>query len=437
MSKKQPCQKLLITHGRVINPATGMNRIADVLIEDGTVRRVAPRIRASRKGMRILNARNKWVIPGVIDMHVHLREPGREDQETIHTGTRAAALSGTTQVVCMANTQPPVDNISEIIFILSKAASEGMVKVRPVGAITKELKGKELAEIGIMAANGAVAISDDGFGIMDAGLFKKVMAYSKEFNILIIDHAEDHSISKGGVMNHGLTAHVMGLKGIPRQAEYAMVFRDISLAEQTGARLHLAHVSTAESVHIIRQAKLRGVKITAETCPHYFSLTEEAVKDYNTNAKVNPPLRTARDIAAIIEGLQDGTIDVIASDHAPHTYAEKAQEFDRAPCGMIGIETLLPLTITQLVKRKKLTPLKAVTKLTTGPAGALGFSRYGIIPGAAADLAIIDPDEERVFDHSASKSRNSPFLGWKLSGFASATIIDGRIVMERGRLVLP
>lgn len=431
---KEESKKILIKDGRLIDPARRFDRKADILIDQGKVKRIGGKIKKS-SGIRVINARNQWVVPGIIDMHVHLREPGREDQETIRSGTTAAALSGTTCVVCMANTMPPVDNVSEIKYIFAKAQSEGLIRVFPVGAITKELKGKEIAEVGSMAETGAVAISDDGYPVMDAGLLTRVMEYSMDFDLIIIDHAEDILLSKDGVMNEGLTASIMGLKGIPNQAEYTMVFRDIALAELTGARLHLAHISTAESVEIIRQAKVRGVKVTAETCPHYFTLTEESVKGYNTYAKVNPPLRTERDVKAIIEGLQDDTIDVIASDHAPHTYAEKAQEFNRAPCGMIGIETLLPLAITRLVIPKKLTPLQAMAKLTAGPAAALGFKKYSLAPGETADVAVIDPVAQRKVEHFASLSRNSPFIGWTLTGFATATIMDGRIIMERGRLV--
>ena len=426
--------KILITGGRVIDPVRQFDQKADILISDGRIVRIGTSLKKQKAG-RIINARNQWVVPGIIDMHVHLREPGREDQETIHSGTRAAALSGTTRVVCMANTQPPVDNVSEIKYMFAKAQTDGMVKVLPVGAITKELAGEELAEIGSMAETGAVAISDDGHSVMNADLMQKVMQYSKNYGLIIIDHAEDINLSRGGVMNAGLTAQIMGLKGIPRQAEYTMVFRDIALAELTGARLHIAHVSTAESVEIIRQARIRGVLVSAETCPHYFTLTDEAVKGYNTFAKVNPPLRTEQDVKAVIEGLQDGTIDVIASDHAPHTSAEKAQEFNRAPCGMIGIETLLPLTITQLVLPKKLTPLQAIAVLTTGPARALGIKKYSLSQGETADITIIDPAQKKTIEQCASLSKNSPFIGWKLTGFASTTIIDGRIIMERGRLV--
>ncbi|MFH1379129.1 MAG: dihydroorotase [bacterium] len=431
---KKEYKKILIANGTIIDPAHDVHKIADLLIEGNTISRIAAKIKPSAR-THVINAQNKWVTPGIIDMHVHLREPGREDQETIRSGTTAAALSGTTMVVCMANTIPPTDNVSEIRYVIAKAESEGLVRVSPAGAITKELKGKEIAEIGSMAENGARAFSDDGYPVMDSGLMRKVMEYSKDFKIVIIDHSEDISLSKDGVMNEGLTASIMGLKGIPNQAEYGMIARNVSLAELTGAHIHFAHVSTAESVEIIRQAKARGVPITAETCPHYFSLTEEIVKGYNTNAKVNPPLRTARDVKAIIEGLQDNTIDVIASDHAPHTYAEKAQEFDRAPCGMIGIETLLPLTITQLVLTKKLTPLQAIAKLTLGPAHALRMKKYSLTPGETADITVIDPKCKKKIERFASLSRNSPFIGWDLTGFAYAAILNGRVIMERGRLV--
>ncbi len=349
--------KILIKNGNIIDPSQGIDGIGDVLIEDGKIKEVGikgkgqnARSKEQKSGaesaeLRTIDAKGLMVFPGLIDMHVHLREPGFEYKETIKTGTAAAIKGGFTTVCCMPNTFPVNDNASVTEFIKRKASQEGCCSVLPIGAITKGQKGEELAEIGTMRNEGCIAFSDDGQPVMNSLIMRRALEYSKAFNVPIISHCEDLTLSEDGVMNEGLMSVTLGLKGIPAEAEQIMIFRDILLAELTGGKLHIAHVSTEGSVNLIRNAKKRGVHVTAETCPHYFSLTEEAVKGYNTNAKVNPPLRTARDIEAIKEGLRDGTIDVIATDHAPHHRDEKMREFDMAPFGISGLDTALSLSL--------------------------------------------------------------------------------------------
>ncbi len=426
--------KLLIKNGRVIDPASNLDQICDVLIEDGKIVKVGGR--GQGVGVRIIDAKGMLVLPGLIDMHTHLRDPGRPDKETIATGTRAAALGGFTSVCCMANTEPPADNLAVIKFICSKAESEGVVNVFPIGSVTKGLKGEVLAEMGLMLEQGAVAFSDDGKAIMRADVMRKALEYASQFDVPIISHCEDTNLSSGGSMNEGSVSTQIGLPGIPSLSEEIMVARDILMAEKYG-RVHIAHVSSARSVELIRQAKKRGVVITCETAPHYFSLTEEAVRQYNTNAKVNPPLKTAQDVKAIIKGLADGTIDVIATDHAPHNIEEKALEFNLASSGMIGLETALALTFTKLIGTKALTLQKAIEKLAVNPAKILRLNKGCLKPGWDADVIIVDPSAEWTVDSTklASKSKNTPFDGWKLKGKVMGTIVGGEVVVIDGKLV--
>lgn len=434
-SESQPRRKpLLIRGGRVIDPRNKRDGVADLLIEGQHIVKVEKGIKASRE-MEVFNAEGLVVAPGLIDIHVHLREPGQEEKETIATGTAAAALGGFSAVACMPNTVPPLDNVSQIQFVMMKARSEGYVRVHPIGAITKGQDGVELTEIGAMLRAGCVAISDDGRPVPNAKLFRRALEYAKTFGLAVIDHCEDPDLAKGGVMNEGRLAAVLGLKGIPRQAEYIMVARDIALSELTGGRLHLAHISTKEGVALVRDAKKRGLAITAETCPHYFTLTEDAVANYNANAKMNPPLRTELDRAAVLEGLADGTIDVIASDHAPHTLAQKSREFDFAPFGIIGLETTLGLVLTELVNKNVMTLPAAISALTDAPAKALGLPGGHLSPGAPADITVIDLKEKYAVQEFASKSQNSPFKGWSLQGRAKATLVGGDFVMQDGRLI--
>ena len=420
---------ILIKSGQVIDPGR-VNGPADVLIENGKIAAIGPKMKAPA-GAKVIDATNKVVMPGFIDLHVHFREPGFEYKETIQSGTAAAAAGGFTSVCCMPNTHPVNDNQSITEFILEKARVAGNANVFPVGAITKGSEGKELAEIGDLRRAGCVAISDDGLPVMNSLVMRRAMEYAIAFDVPVVDHCEDLYLSEGGCMNEGLVSTQMGLPGMPAAAEDVMVARNLALAELTGARLHLAHLSTAGSVRMVRDAKARGIKVTAEACPHHFMLTEEAVCGYNTHAKMNPPLRTWADVQAIKDGLRDGTIDVIATDHAPHAAQEKQQEFAAAPNGIVGLETAWPLTLT-LVEEGVLSLEAAVAKLTTEPAKAFSLKKGTLAPGADADVAIADLQEGWEVDPARfrSKSRNTPFAGWKVKGRITTTIMGGRIVYE-------
>jgi dihydroorotase len=427
--------KILIEKGHIIDPSQGIDSIGDVLIEDGKIVEIRmdgngeTEKRSNRDTRRIIDAKEMFVIPGLIDMHVHLREPGYEHKETIKTGTDAAIRGGFTTVCCMPNTYPINDNASVTEFIIRKAALEGLCTVLPIGAITKGQKGEELVEMGTMKDQGCVAFSDDGLPVMNSLIMRRALEYSKAFGLPIISHCEDLTLSEEGVMNEGLLSITVGLKGIPAEAEQIMVFRDILLAELTRGKLHIAHVSTGGSVKLIRDAKKRGVNVTAETCPHYFSLTEDAVKDYDTNAKVNPPLRTKKDVDAIKEGLKDGTIDIIATDHAPHNRDEKLREFDLAPSGISGLETALGLSL-RLVDEGILNINQLIEKMSVNPAQILGISSKGSLkPGSDADVTILDTKKETRVDAEkfVSKGKNTPFHGWILKGMPIITISKGRV----------
>jgi dihydroorotase len=418
---------ILIKDAYVIDPAQPYEGPAELLIEQGRIRQFAPKGRLRRPPKaQVVEAQGLWVLPGLIDMHTHLREPGFEHKETIKTGTLAALRGGFTTVCAMANTNPVNDNAGITEFILRKAQAEGHAKVLPVGAISKGQKGQELAEMALMKDAGCVAFSDDGHPVQSALLMRRALEYAAGLDTLVITHAEDPALSEGGVMNEGLLALRMGLRGIPAQAEAVAVFRDLALAALTGGRLHVAHVSTAEAVNLIRQGKDRGLRISAETCPHYFSLTEEAVEGYNTNAKVNPPLRTEKDLQAIREALRDGTLDVIATDHAPHAPEEKAQQFDQAPSGASGLETALALSFA-LVREEVLTPMQMVEKFTTNPARVLGIEPPALREGAEANLVIFDPERAWTVNprEFLSKGKNTPFEGKELQGQVVATVFRG------------
>jgi dihydroorotase len=418
---------ILIKNGHVIDPANKVDGKFDILVSDGKIAKFGKPGSLAVNDSQVVDAAGKFVVPGLIDMHVHLREPGYEYKETIATGTAAAKAGGFTSVCCMPNTNPVNDNRSVTEFILAQARS-APAQVFPIGAITKGSKGEELAEMGELYAAGCYAISDDGKPVMNASIMRRAMEYSKIFDMLIISHCEDSTLSGRGVMNEGVVSTELGLRGIPRSAEDVMTARDISLAELTGCKLHIAHVSTAGSVRLIRDAKARGVKVTAETCPHYFTLTDEAVRGYNTMAKMNPPLRTADDVADIKQGLKDGTIDVIATDHAPHAMDEKSGEFDYAPFGIVGLETVLGLTL-KLVDEGILSLAEVIRKLSVNPALILKLNKGMLTVGADADVTIIDPNIEWLVDASRfrSKSMNTPFNGWKLKGRAVLTIVGGKI----------
>ncbi|MFH1387552.1 MAG: dihydroorotase [bacterium] len=427
--------KILIKGGRLIDPAAKIDGLRDVLLENGKVKAIGARVQG--QGARMIDAKGMLVLPGLIDMHTHLRDPGRPDKETIYTGTRAAALGGFTTVCCMANTNPPGDNSAVIEYILAKAKGEGVVNVLPIAAVTKGLKGEELAEMGRCFAEGAVAFSDDGRPVMHSDVMRRALEYAKQFNVPVISHCEDLNVSAGGSMNEGRVSTEIGLPGIPSLSEEAMVAREIMLAREYG-RVHIAHVSAAGSVKLIRIAKKDGIQVTCETCPHYFSLTEEAVRNYDTNAKVNPPLKTAADVKEIIKGIKDGTIDVIATDHAPHTLEEKNIEFGAAATGLVGLETTLALVLTKLVATKAVDLTRAIEAMTAAPARILGLKNKGTLKvGVDADLIVVDPKQEWTVDPTqfASKSRNTPFGGWTLTGKVIQTIVSGKVVVANGKLL--
>jgi len=421
---------LLIRNGRLIDPAHRRDEITDVLIENGKISRIGKTLKSDgpKSETQIIDGTDKWVLPGFVDIHVHLREPGFEYKETIKTGTEASAAGGFTSICCMPNTNPVNDNQAVTRMIREKARREGLVHVFPIGAITKGSKGEELSEIGDLVEAGCVAITDDGKPVMNSAVMRRAMEYSLAFDLPVIDHCEDEHLMNGGVMNEGVVSMELGLQGIPAAAEEVMVARNLILAELTGARLHLAHVSTAGSVRLVREAKSRGARVSAETCPHYFILTEEAVRGYNTCAKMNPPLRTVQDRDAIRQGLKDGTLDVIATDHAPHAEDEKNREFDLAPFGIVGLETALPLTL-RLVEEGVLSLEDAVAKLTVNPARVMRLNKGHLGIGADADLCLVDPEATWTVDprRLRSKSNNTPFAGWRVKGLVAITIVDGRV----------
>ena len=434
---------LLIKDGHIIDPSQGINGIGDVLINGCTIAAInlknGKRDRAGEKkidnaasglkglpNLQTIDAAGLYVLPGLVDMHTHLREPGCEHKETIRTGTMAAVRGGFTSVCPMPNTNPVNDNPTVTAFIIKKAVEEGFCSVYPIGAITKRQKGEELAEMGLMYDTGCRAFSDDGRPVMSSIVMRRALEYSRTFNVPIISHCEDLTLADNGVMNEGILSTTLGLKGVPSAAEEVMVARDIILSELTGGRLHIAHVSTEGSVRLIRQAKERGIRVTAETCPHYFSITENAVKVYNTNAKVNPPLRTEKDIEAIKWGLRDGTIDVIATDHAPHHRDEKLQEFDKAPSGISGLETALGLGL-RLVEEGVLTLDALAEKIAFNPARIIGIDKGTLRPGSDADVTIIDSKREVTINAYAfaSMGKNTPFDNWSLKGIPVITIVRG------------
>ena len=421
---------ILIKNGRVIDPANGRDEILDVLIADGKIAKVGKGIKD--KAEQTIDASGKLVTPGLVDIHVHLRDPGLEYKEDIVSGTRSAAAGGFTSVVCMPNTKPINDNKAVTRYIIDKAQREGAANVFPIGSITKDLKGETLSEMGELMQEGCVAFSDDGRPVMNGEVMRRALEYARPFGAPIVSHAEDLSLVGEGGMNEGLVATEIGLKGIPWVAEDAMTARDIMLAEFTGARLHVAHISTKGCVEMVRQAKQRGVSVTCEATPHHFTLTDEAVRGYRTNAKMNPPLRTEEDRKALLEGLADGTIDAIATDHAPHHIDEKNVEFNLAMNGIVGLETALPLTL-KLVRDKIFDLSTAIAKLTIGPCKALSIERGTLSEGAAADVAIIDPELSWQVDAEklVSKSKNTPFDGWDMQGAATHTIVAGKVVFQR------
>jgi dihydroorotase len=419
----------------VIDPAQGIDRVDDVLVRDGLIVSVGhaggqPLGRADET----IDAAGLIVTPGLIDMHVHLREPGREEDETIETGTRAALAGGFTSVACIPNTEPPIDTQAAVEFIHQKAARADTCNVFVVACVSRGREGKELAEIGQLVEAGAVAFSDDGAPVYDAELMRRAFEYCRMFDKPVLAHEEVLELSRGGVMHEGLVSLVLGLTGMPAAAEEVLIGRDIALSEVTGGRLHAMHVSTAGGVALIREAKRRGLRVTAEACPHHFTLTDECLRGFDSNFKMSPPLRTAADVEAIIAGLVDGTIDCIATDHAPHAREKKMLELDRAPFGILGLETAVGLAVTRLIVPGRLGWPRLVEAMSTLPARILGLNRGTLRAGAAADITLIDPSlswrvNVREF---RSKSANSPFDGWTLQGRAVATIVGGRVKYRLG-----
>ncbi|UCF79405.1 MAG: dihydroorotase [Candidatus Eiseniibacteriota bacterium] len=422
---------LLLRGGRVIDPASDLDEVCDVLLSRGRIQSVGGSAQAG-PGAEVLEVSGKLVVPGLIDMHVHLREPGREDEETIESGGRAAARGGFTTVACMANTQPPIDTSGMVRYVLEAAERSSPVRVLPVAAATVGLKGEAPTEIFDLRAAGAAALSDDGNFIKNSEVARRVMEYARMAGLTLISHCEDSYLAEGGVMHEGYRSTVLGLKGIPAASETAAVARELALAELTQVRLHVAHVSTGGAVKLIREAKSRGLRVTAETAPHYLLLTDEVVADYDTSAKVNPPIRSKEDRDAILEGLKDGTIDVVASDHAPHCEEEKDVEFDVAAFGLVGLETTVGLLMAFLVKSGLVPLSRVIAALTVAPSTALGIDAGRIAPGQLADVTVIDPDLAWEVDplSFASKSRNTPFRGTKLVGRAVTTIVGGKIVYQ-------
>jgi len=424
--------RMLVKGGRVVDPSQGIDATLDVLLADGKVEKLGKQPAA--RGAEVIDAKGLIVCPGLIDIHTHLREPGREDKETIASGTRAAAAGGFTAVCAMPNTDPVTDNQAAVGFIVSQAQRAGKARVYPIGAVTLGQRGEQMAEFGELVGAGAVAVSDDGKPVASSHMMRTALEYARTFGIPVANHCEEMSLALGGAMHEGLVSTRLGLKGIPAAAEEIMVARDIILAELTGGHVHLCHMSTRGSVDLIRRGKEKGIRVTAEATPHHFSLTHERCAGYDTNAKMNPPLREAADVEAIRQGLKDGTIDVIASDHAPHHYDAKEREFDHAPNGIIGLETALGVAIRDLVESGVLTLPELVDRMSTQAARIFHLPGGTLAVGAPADVVVFDPAERWVVrpEQFHSKSRNTPYAGTELVGRTHQTVVRGRVVYDLG-----
>ncbi len=428
--------RLLIKGGRIVDPANNVDMIGDVLIEGGLIKAVSPAITA-QGDVDVMDVAGLLVCPGFIDMHVHLREPGLEYKETIATGVRAAAVGGFTTICCMPNTDPVCDNRAVASFIVEAARKEGLVNVHPIGCITKGQHGEEITEMAALVEAGCVGVSDDGKPVMNGEVMRRALEYALMFNLPVISHCEDANLSEGGQMHEGYYSTLYGLKGIPAVAEESMVARDIMLTRMTGSRLHIAHISTKGSLELVREARESGLNVSCEVTPHHLTLTDRELAEYDTDYKVNPPLRSREHVEALIAGLRDGTIECLASDHAPHEEEAKDCEFNRAAFGISGLETAVPVIFTYLVASGKLDVSTLVKAWTVGPARILGLDRGVLTPGKVADITIIDPNESRQVDPQRffSKGKNNPYKGMNLKGWPCATLVNGRVIARRGQLV--
>ena len=426
--------KILIKNGRVINPADSMDKVVDLYIENGKVTEISENIK--KPCDKVIDAHKMWVMPGFIDLHVHLREPGFEHKETIKTGSRAAAAGGFTTICCMPNTKPVVDSVETVKYIVDEAKKNGVVNVLPIGAITKGQEGKELADIEGMVKAGICGISEDGKSVMDAQLLKDAMIKAKELNIPVMSHCEDKSLVKGGCMNEGSHCNKLGLKGISNDSEDVIVARDIVLAESTGAKLHLCHMSTSGSIELLKEAHKRKVNVTGEITPHHFTLSDEAVNKNDTNTKMNPPLRNKDDVEAMRKAFRDGIAETIATDHAPHSEEEKAKDYSLAPFGIVGSETAFALANSVLVEEGYISPMTLVEKMSYNPAKILGINKGDISIGKPADITIADPEKVYKIDKNKffSKGKNTPFDGYEVKGSVEYTIVNGKVVFEKGKI---
>lgn len=419
----------LIRGGRVIDPSQQVDRIADLVLCDGKIAGIdvdAP------DPERVVDAAGTIVCPGLVDMHVHLREPGNEEDETIATGTAAALAGGVTSVACIPNTQPAIDSQAAVEFVYLQAERADNVNVFPIGAVTKGREGEELTEIGLLVESGAVAFTDDGDPVANPEIMRRALEYCRMFDKVVLDHCEAKELTRGGVMHEGFVSMTLGLNGMPAAAEDLMVSRDVTLAELTGGRVHIMHISTAGSVDAVRRARGRGVRVTTEACPHHFTLTDECLRSFDSNFKMSPPLRSQADRDAVVEGLVDGTIEVIVTDHAPHAREKKMRELDLAPFGIVGLETLVPMCVRGLIEPGHLEWPAVIEKLTINPSRILGIDKGTLLPGADADVTIIDPECRWMIDPEQfrSKSHNTPYAGWEVKGRARMTIVGGRVKHE-------
>lgn len=419
---------ILIKNGRLINPSENLDKVMDIFVEDGIIKEKAESI--EKQADTVIDAAGCYVMPGLIDLHVHFRDPGLTYKEDIETGSKAAAKGGFTTVCCMPNTKPVVDNVETAKYIIEKGEKTGLTNVLPVGAVTKNMAGIEITDVEELKKAGICAISEDGKSVMNSGVYRKAMKNAAKANVPVLAHCEDINLVEGGVINLGDKSSELGVKGISNAVEDVIAMRDIMLAKETGATLHLCHCSTKDSVEMVKRAKEEGIKVTAEVCPHHFSMCSDDITSNDGNFKMNPPLRAREDMEALIKGLQDDIMDVISTDHAPHSAEEKAKDLEHAPFGIVGLETSVALTVTNLVKKGYLTPMQMAAKMSYNPAKVLGIPKGTLDEGKIADITIIDPDKEYTIDANTfeSKGKNTPFDGYKVSGEVEYTILNGKVV---------